>query len=55
MVKSTGKPSAKDALGIAKSRRFLVVVDKFKKKFFAKSAEKSRRCKRSEVLKLPSR
>ena len=42
------KPSVQDAISIAKSRRFLRVVDKFKKKFFAKSSEKSRLCKRTD-------
>ena len=46
------KPSVNDAINIAKSRRFLRMVDKFKKKFFAKSSEKSRLCKRAEVMKL---
>ena len=36
----------------ASSKKFSTVVDKFKKKFFANSAEKLRSCKRNEAMKL---
>ena len=46
------KPTVRQAISIVKSGRFAAVVSKFKRKYFSQSSEKSRQCKREEVLKL---
>ena len=51
-AKKSSKPSVSDAIKIAKLKTFGSVVDKFKKRFFSVSSEKSRQCKRTEVMKL---
>eukprot|EP00435_Cladocopium_sp_Y103_P033500 s818_g8.t1 len=50
--RTVSKGSVKDAIDIAKGKGFAKVVDKFKRKFFAASSERSRMCKRSEVMQL---
>ena len=49
------KLAGKEAMVVASSRQFPSVDNNFKTKFFSQSSEKSRICKRNEVMELACR